>query len=270
MIEFGKFPFEKAVHLLTKFLPGFALFCVYNSQVPGAIAGILSLPYLGYATRVWLLVAICFTLGYTLSSFLNTVFSAMAGAVGAVWASFARARHPYRYQIAPWRDRSWRAAYIARFGSEAPKDLTLVLPVNAAELLRLSQPLPPSMAEQQMVAEQITLQINSELQVAVDALMNDTEWRMCYERMKFKVLFEGPLEPIQEIFGRLDSDFSLASAVLVAGAVISPQLRVWWLMLPTIGWIIVSILRFCSKVYQIAEPWNTLSAQIEMLKSGKA
>ncbi len=197
MIDFGKFPFEKAIHLVTKFLPGFALLCVYDAKVPGAITSILSLPYLGYATRVWLLIAICFTLGYTLYAFINTVASAAAGAIGALWASFTSGRHPYEYEAAPWRDQTWRAAYISRFGSGAPKNLTLVLPSNAAELLRLSQPLPSSLADQKKLAEQITLQINPELTAAIDAITNDTEWRMCYERIKFKVLFEGPLEPIQ-------------------------------------------------------------------------
>jgi hypothetical protein len=97
MIDFAKFPFEKSVHLLTKFLPGFALLYVYNSRSPGAITSILSLPYLGYATRLWLLIAICFTLGYTLSVFLNSFASAAAGAGGALWASFARNKHPYAY-----------------------------------------------------------------------------------------------------------------------------------------------------------------------------
>ncbi|HUV71164.1 MAG TPA: hypothetical protein VMW15_16010, partial [Terracidiphilus sp.] len=235
----------------------------------GTVTGILSLPYIGYATRVWLLIAICFMLGYTLSTVVNTVANTVAGAIGALWGVFTEGRHPYEHQVAPWRDQTWRAAYISRFGPEAPKNLTLVLPSNAAELLRLSQPLPPGLAEQRRLAEQITLQINSELTAAIDAITNDTKWRMCYERMKFKVLFEGPLEPIQEVFGRLDSDFSLASAVLIAGAVLSAQFRVWWLMVPATAWIVLGVLRFCVRAYQIAEPWNTLSAQIEMLKSGR-
>jgi hypothetical protein len=269
MIDFGKFPFEKTVHLLTKVLPGFALLFVYNAEIPGTVTHILSLPYIGYATRVWLLIAICFMLGYTLSTVMNAVVSMVAGAVGALWGAFTRGRHPYEHQVAPWRDQTWRAAYISVYGAEAPKNLTLMLPSNAAELLRLSQPLPPGLAEQQRVAEQITLQVNAGLTAAIDAITNDTEWRMCYERMKFKVLFEGPLEPIQEVFGRLDSDFSLASAVLIAGAVLTVQFRVWWLTVPATAWIILGVLRFCVKTYQIAEPWNTLSAQIEMLKSGR-
>jgi hypothetical protein len=139
MIDFGKFPFEKAIHLLTKVLPGFALLFVYNAKNPGTIARALLLPYLGYATRVWLLIAISFMLGYTLSTVMSTVAGAVAGAIGALWGSFARNTHPYKYQVAPWRDRNWRAAYISRFGSDAPRDLTLVLPRDAAELLRLSQ-----------------------------------------------------------------------------------------------------------------------------------
>jgi len=269
MIDFGKFPFEKAVHLLTKFLPGLALLYVYNSENPSTITRILSLPYLGYTTRIWLLIAICFALGYTLSTFIHTGLSAVAGATGALWVSFARGRHPYQYQIAPWRDLSWRAAYIRRFGSEAPKNLTLVLPANAAELLRLSQPLHANMADQQVLAEQITLQINSGLRDAIEAITNDTEWRMCYERIKVKVLFESPLEPIEEVFGRLDSDFSIASVVLVAGAAFSAQFRVWWLLAPAMAWIIVSALRFCAKAYQVLDQWTTLSAQIGRLNSGK-
>jgi hypothetical protein len=57
MIDFGKFPFEKAVHLLTKVLPGFALLFVYNAKYPGTVTSILILPHLGYATRVWLLIS---------------------------------------------------------------------------------------------------------------------------------------------------------------------------------------------------------------------
>ncbi len=269
MIDFGKFPFEKAIHLLTKVLPGFALLFVYNAVIPGTITNILSMPYLGYATRVWLLITICFMLGYTLSTVLGTMANTVAGAIGALWGAFTKAEHPYEHQVAPWRDKAWRAAYISCFGPEAPKNLTLILPCNAAELLRSDQPLPPGLAEKQRLAEQITLQINSELTAAIDAITNDIEWRMCYERMKFKVLFDGPLEPIQEVFGRLDSDFSLASAILIAGAILSAQFRVWWLMVLATAWIVLGFLRFCLRAYQIAEPWNTLSAQIEMLKSGR-
>lgn len=269
MIDFGKFPFEKAVHLLAKVLPGFALLFAYNAKNPGAVTSILSLPYLGYATRVWLLIVVCFMLGYTLSSVLSTVVSGVAGATGALWASFARTKHPYNYQIAPWRDPNWREAYISRFGADAPKDLTLILPGNAAELLRPTQPLPSDLGEQQKLAEQLTLQINTGLKAAIDAIQNDTEWRMRYESIKFKVLFQQPLEPIEEVIGRLDSDFSVASAVLVVGAALSPSLRVWWLMLPAMGWLIVGMLRFCAKAYQIVAPWSTLTAQIELLRSGR-
>jgi hypothetical protein len=215
------------------------------------------------------LIAISFMLGYTLSTVMSTVAGAVAGAIGALWGSFARNTHPYKYQVAPWRDRNWRAAYISRFGSDAPRDLTLVLPRDAAELLRLSQPLPPNLADQQKLAEQLTLQINAGLKAAIDAIQNDTEWRMCYERMKFKVLFNRPLEAMEEIFGQLDSDFSLASALLIVGAALSTQLRAWWLVVPATGWLIVSLLRFCAKAYQVADPWSTLTAQIEMLKSWK-
>lgn len=268
MIDFGKFPFEKAVHLLAKVLPGFALLFVYDAKNLGAVTSILSLPYLGYATRVWLLIAVCFVLGYTLSSVLSTVVGGVAGAIGALWASVARTKHPYEYQVAPWRDPNWRVAYISRFGSDAPKDLTLILPRDAAELLRLNQPLPPNLADQQKLAEQLTLQINAGLKAAIDAIQNDTEWRMRYENIKLKVLFQQPLEPIEEVIGRLDSDFSVASAVLVVGAAFSTNLRVWWFMLPAMGWLIVGVLRFCAKAYQIVAPWSSLSAQIEMLRSG--
>jgi hypothetical protein len=200
---------------------------------------------------------------------LNTVVAAVSGAIGALWGSFTRARHPYECQVAPWRDSRWRAAYISRFGSEAPRDFTLVLPRDAAGLLRLSQPLPPNAADQQKLAEQLTLQINSELKSMIDGITNDTEWRMCYERLKFKVLFEQPLEAIEEVFGQLDSDFSIAFLVVLVGAVLSTQFRAWWLMAPAIGWLVVSALRFCVKVYQIIDSWSTLGAQIEMLKSGR-
>ena len=267
MIDFAKVPFEKAVHLLTKVLPGFAVLYVYNSHTPGAIASILSLAYLGYATKIWILIAISFALGYTLSTFINTAVTVIAGAIGALWAAVAKGRHPYTYQVAPWRDPKWRTAYIGRFGSEAPPNLTLVLPANAIEVLRFSQTAPSVMGDQQQLAEQITLNVNPGLTTAMDAIINDTEWRMCYERIKIKALFDRPLEPIDEIFGRLNSDFALASAVLVVGASFSAQLRVWWLMAPAAGWIAISVLRLCSKVYQITEPWSTLGAQIEMLKS---
>ena len=268
MIDFGKFPFEKAVHLLAKVLPGFALLFVYDAKNPGALASILSLPYLGYATRIWLLILVCFILGYTLSSVLRTIVGGLAGTIGALWGSLSKARHPYEFQVAPWRDPKWRAAYISRFGSDAPENLTLILPRDSAELLRLSQHLPPNLADQQELAEQLTLQVNAGLNAAIDAIQNDDHWRMRYKSLAFKVLFQQPLEPIEEVIGRLDSDFSVASAVLLVGALLSTHLRAWWLMLPAIGWLIVSVLRFCAKAYQIFAPWSTLNAQIEMLQAG--
>ena len=269
MLDFGKLPFEKAIHLLTKVLPGIALLFFYNSQTPGSIAKLLSLPYLGYATRVWLFIAICFALGYTFSTVLGRLAGAVAGAIGALWYHVHSGRHPYEFQTAPWRDPNWREAYISRYGSEAPKNLTLVLPGQAAELLKLSQPLPPGPAEQQKLAEAITLQINADLMAAVDAITNDSEWRVCYDRMKIRLLLDRPLEVMEEIMGQLDSDFSLASAIVLIGSIFSSQFRVWWLVVPAASWLIVATIQFCAKAYQFAQPWSTLSEQIETLKSGK-
>jgi hypothetical protein len=124
-IDFGKLPFEKALHLIVKILPGFALLSLYDALHQGTIQRLFSIPFLGYATKLGLVGMICFLGGYSLTSFLSALEGAIGHAIGYLWASIMTDRHPYQDAIAPWRDERWRSAYEQRYGAAAPRNLKL-------------------------------------------------------------------------------------------------------------------------------------------------
>jgi hypothetical protein len=216
MIDLGKLPLEKGVHLFAKVLPGFTLFLFYDCLHHGTIAKLLSIPYLGYGSRVTLFVIVCFLCGYTLAALLSGLLTPLAGALGGVWGSFRGARHPYEDEVAPWRNEKWRLAYQRRYETSAPKSLNLVSKPIVDQLFKDARPIEPhpvDPAHAAVFAQEIYQQLNA----AVEAIANDKEWRMLYDHLHSELILEKRMEAIEEIMTGLDSDLAMSAAVLLLG-----------------------------------------------------
>lgn len=265
-IDFGKLPIEKAFHLLAKVLPGFALLSFYDARHLGTIQGLFSISYLGYNTKLAFVVGLCFISGYALSTTLASLGAGTAYMVGYIWAKIIPDRHPYQDSIAPWRDDRWRTAYKNRYGSNAPENLTLISKPIVEDLLRESTNLNP--VDQDSLLQKVDA-INKGLNGAVNAILNDKEWKRCYNELHSKVLLERRMEALEEIMYGLDSDLSTSAVVILFGACFSPLFRLWWLSGSAACWLGVGLAKFSTKLYRLVDPWTTLNQQIEFLTTGK-
>jgi hypothetical protein len=266
-LDFGKLPFEKAFYVLAKTLPGFALMNVFEVLHPGTIHWFFSIGFLGYATKVAFFLAVCFLVGYSFVAMMITVTSALAGATGGVWGYLSNDRNPHKDDIAPWRDSEWRAAYRARYGAAAPADLKLVPKGIAQRILQEANSAAADAIDQQAV--QTFQDSYMRLIEATETIMNDKAWRLHYRRLHHQILFDRRKEAIEEIVEGLDSNLAISAFIVVLASVFLTPLRVWWLLVPSIGWLTVSALNISAKLYRLVDPWTTLREQIDSLTGSK-
>lgn len=273
-IDFGKLPVEKVFHFAANLLPGFTVLQIYDLLNPGTIRWYFATSYLGYRTKLALFLCVCFVIGYTIIAIFGTVMVALAGGLGGLWAAFRGNRDPYKDEIAPWRNSEWRAAYKVRYGSASPPDTTLVPKSMAAaicmesDLLETSTDDQPALDDLPVLIDKFQKQCERLTEV-VNGVVNDRVWRMNYDRLHSRILFERKREVIEEVIEGLQSNLTVSGCIVLSCSFIVPALKQWWLIIPALGWVSVTSLVTSAKIFRVFDPWTTLSEQIEFLTTGK-
>lgn len=122
MVDLSKYPVEKLFHFVAGIIPGAVVLFLMEIASPGKFSWLFSLPFLGYRTKLSLIVLAAFVVGNSMTVFLTMLIGALGGAIGAVMAS--RPFQPaFRYEVAPWRDLRWRVLVRSRLGGDAPRDI---------------------------------------------------------------------------------------------------------------------------------------------------
>lgn len=266
-LDLGKIPFEKAFYQLAKILPGFAIVGIYDLRFPGSISWYFSIGFLGYATKLSLLLSACFLVGYSASSLAATALGAAGGAFGALWGNWTYGRHPYDDEVAPWRNDAWRAAFKTRYGASAPAD-TKLIPRSILELLqnRVSEIDADPTGEGRQL-ERLFGDFHQQLIEAVTAITNDQAWKFQYQKLHAKAVLERKMEVIEEVTEGLDSNLAISASIVLVSAIFVNQARIPWLLFLSGGWLVISVLRTSSKIQRLLDPWTTLQEQIDSLAS---
>jgi len=264
-MEFDKIPFVKSFPFLASILPGSALFYLFEIGHPGTLGWFLSISFLGYKSRLFLLSLVFFLLGYSFNKFLAAFFGSFGWVLGRTTKLPLWDRHPYDFETAPWRDQRWRTAYAKRFAIDAPLDSALT-PEGLDEQMILAisrlQPGEQPSPEQQAYPMKVLLE-------AVNRIGNDQEWKSRYLQLHVAEITKREMGFVAEIGAGLDSNLVITSLILIVSSWFVPQVRLWWIVLPAYLWFAESLLVTAQKTIRFFDASSTLQAQYQSLVASR-
>src|ERR1019366_7110704 len=107
-MDFSKYPLEKLFYFLAGVIPGFVALFIFQLAVPGSFGWFFNLGFLGYRTKLSLILLAAFVVGNTLTTFLSGFLRFIGGAYFGGIVALRPYRPPRSYVVAPWRDPKWR------------------------------------------------------------------------------------------------------------------------------------------------------------------
>lgn len=125
-MDLPKFPLEKIFYFAAGIIPGFVALLIFQLAVPGSFGWLFTLGFLGYRTKLSLILLTAFIIGNSMTTFLNALLGAAGGAYGSWSARRQTYQPPHSYDIAPWRDQRWRVLLRKHLGAQAPNDTLLL------------------------------------------------------------------------------------------------------------------------------------------------
>jgi hypothetical protein len=258
-MDWSKYPLEKVVHYVAAGVPGSTALVVLEMNAPGSFAHFFAIDFLGYRTKVGLILFVAFVLGNVLSILMSII-------VGILFAAAARMvdarRSSEKYQRAhafdpvPWRDPSWRALAKKKLASQAPND-SVMEPRGAYDLRRQFQAALPEQLRTK------PLQAMDEERNRLEA--EDAAWAFWYQQFQDIVIQEENESFDSMLRTGVAFNLETASAYLLLSAAFVPALRRWWIVVPALGVLLFMALEYAGNLGKVANRWQTLAAQIRLL-----
>lgn len=256
-MDLPKFPLEKIFYFAAGVIPGFVALLIFQLAVPGSFGWFFTLGFLGYRTKLSLILLTAFIIGNSMTTFLNALLGAAGGAYGT-WSARRQAyQPPNSYDIAPWRDQRWRVALRKRLGAQAPND-TLLLKEQLFNLRRESINFLPEAQRPSALAGLNLEKIESE--------MDDGKWAGWYEQYHHVILTRRPRWDAQAYVQQgLSFNLETAAVYALASMPLVPGLRHWWCIVPASMWTLILAAQQYTSVLHYKDKWSTLTEQIEYL-----
>ncbi len=259
-MDLSKYPLEKLSYFIAGIIPGIVALLIYELAVPGSFTWFLALCFLGYKTKLGIVVLTAFIIGNSMTQFLSSILGAIGGAIGGVKGN-REAREPYKpphsYDVAPWRDLRWRTALKTHLGEQAPTDSRLISP----QLLTLMRTSIDNLPEAERPAARAKLERDR-----IQAEIDEGNWAQWYDHFH-RVILSGQQKRDIETHVHRALAFNLQAAALyvLVSASFVPGLRRWWCMLPACMWVFVLFAQEYSGITNYINPWSTLSEQTKYL-----
>jgi hypothetical protein len=254
-MDFAKFPLEKVFYFVAGIIPGIVAFLIFQLAAPGSFAWLFTLGFLGYRTKLGLILFAAFVVGNTMTAFLSSMLDSLSGAIGTFIAG-RRFKIPHLYPNAPWRDPRWRMVLKNYLGAQAPNDTRLLSKGFYEQSLEAVKHLPEE--------ERSTALANINLR-KLNAQIDDGNWAQWYDHFHLIVL--NPDKRDFQWYVRYGLNFNLETAAVyvLLSAVVVPGVRHWWCIVPAWMWAHVLLVETCMGLMRSTDKWLTLSAQIKYL-----
>jgi len=252
-MDLSKYPLEKLVYFVAGIIPGFVALLIYRLAVPGSFGWFFAPGFLGYNTKLSVVLLTAFIVGNSMTQFLSSIL----GATGGVIATLRPYQPPHSYTVAPWRDPRWRAALKNYLRAQAPKD-TQLIPQALFNMMRTSV---NNLPEAQRPGALVKLEGDK-----LDTEINDHNWADWYSHFHRVVLFDHEARDIQwHVHQGLAFNLETAALYVLISTVFVPSVRHWWCILPACMWAMVLIAGEFRSVSQTMNKWSSLSEQIRYL-----
>jgi hypothetical protein len=256
-MDLSKYPFEKLFGFIAGVIPGFIALLIFQLARPGSFGWFFNLCFLGYKTKLSLILVTAFVVGNTMTTFLDSFLGGLGGAFGGLMTTLRPYQPAASYAIAPWRDPNWRMALQRYLGAKAPKDTRLM----SAQLLALKRKQIESLPEETRPEEVVKLDMEK-----LDREMDDNSWEQWYAHYHSVVLFDYQKREA-DWWVRRGLNFNMETAALytLVSAFVVRGLRHWWIILPACMWLLLLIAEQYASVSEVYNRWSSLSRQIHYL-----
>jgi hypothetical protein len=267
-MDLAKILLDKFFGFVAALIPGFFLLLVVVLHHGDLWRQLWDLNYLGYETKVAIVVFAAFIAGVTVSSFAGAAIggfigglSAYKGAKAAQAAARASAADTQVSDTDPgppqpiplWRDANWRKLLTAYLGNAAPDDLQPIGDQNDYnQLIRFAKALPDADQQQAAFAAIQQRQFNEQL------------WMDWWNRLYRLTLQKN--DPKMLIGLTLDGNIGSACLIILLSAPFTPILRQWWIVLPSIIWVLISAAQTYKQYYDATNPTESFIKQMEYLQ----
>jgi hypothetical protein len=254
-MDLSKYPLEKIFYFVAGIIPGFVALLIFNLVTPNSFGWFFTLGFLGYKTKLSLILLTAFVAGNTMTTFLSSFLGAIGGAIKARDAQKPY-KPPYAFDVAPWREPTWRAVLRNRLKEQTPND-TRPLSQELFELKRKGVDLLP---EAQRAAARSNLNLEK-----FNADVDDGNWARWYDLYHELVLDTDKRDVQWFVQTGLSFNLETAGLYVVLSAPFVPSVRHWWCIVPASYWALLLIGQSWSEPRRYRNKWSTLSAQVAYL-----
>jgi hypothetical protein len=255
-MDWSKYPLDRLVYFIAALIPGFAALLIFEATHPGSFNWFIWHPFLGYRTKLTIVVLAAFVVGYSISALLGYFLGMLGGAIGGAMSVSGPKGNPASVAIAPWRDPRWRNALKKYLGADAPEDTVVMSEV----IYGLRNSMIDRLPEDQRIAASMAL--NTE---RINSFTNDTRWSQWYTQFHSIVLAEQSKEWMTQVRHGFEFNLKATALYVLISAIWVPTLRHWWYLVPAILWTMAFVLGEWSSAQQYTNDWTTLDAQIKYL-----
>ena len=256
IMEPSKLPLEKVFFFVAGIIPGFIALLIFNLVAPGSFTWFFTMGFLGYKTKLGVMLLTAFVVGNSLTTFLDRLLGGVGGYLGA-----RMAKEPYvpptSVKVAPWRDTRWRVALKRRLGTQAPKD-TMLISEGIFDIRVQTVGIMPEAQRANAMAE-----LNRE---KLEAEMNDLVWAGWYEHYHRRVLTNRDKWGVQQhVLHGLNFNLETTAVYALLSTPFVPGLRHWWCIFPAVFWTALLFAEQFAAFGRFKDPWSSLGEQIEYL-----
>lgn len=255
-MDFSKYPLEKLIFYLAAIVPGFMALLIFQLAAPGSFGWFFAMGFLGYRSKLAIILLVSFVVGYTLTSCLSSVLLFLGGAIGGAMATSRPYKPPETYAAAPWRDPRWRTVLKLHLGKDAPNDTMLI----SADLFALREQMLNALPQRERDAALLELRGEK-----INAEIDDGKWAQWYDHFHQLAIQSSERDWHYNVARGLSFNFEATGLYVLISAYWVPSLRHWWLMVPAAVWVFILISQQYGDVKRYTEKWSTLYAQITYL-----
>lgn len=255
-MDLSKYPLEKVFYFVAGIIPGLVALLIFQAATPSTFEWFASLGFLGYKTKIALVLLVAFTIGNTLTAFLTAVRFTLGYWLGAYFAARTPFRAAHTYETAPWRDRRWRTVLKERLGVNAPSD-SLLMTERAFEQRKVLLNLLPT--------AQLPNALNDLNLEKLKTEIEDGKWAEWYEHYHQVVFEPDERDVTRQIKSGLNLNLEAAGLYTLMGAAVVPEVRHWWCIALASLWVVALIWEDIGEVRSGMNKWTTLTAQIRYL-----
>jgi hypothetical protein len=255
-LDLSKFQLERVFSFIAGVLPGFVALIIFQMGHREFFERFISLEFLGYKTKIAIVLLVAFVIGNSMTTFVSAVSGAVGGGVGAAIVARQPLRDPVSLEVAPWRDNRWRKLVREQLGATAPDDTQVMKPTIFDQRRRMIDELPLDQRPGALL--QLALEKNK-------ADLDDMNWEQWYDQYHAMVVL--PVDQTIEAYVGNGLSFNLqaASVYVLISALYVPGVRHWWWLLPSCAWCVIFVAQSYTTLQRFFNKWSTLSDQIKYL-----